>query len=333
MRRRFPWTTTPPRLSRAGRALCLACGLLLGSGLGGARAAGDDDAGAAPRYVIRQVLLQGASAYKPATLEAVYAPALARPVSDADVAALADAVADFYHRGGYFLATAAAPKQRLDYGLLVMRVAEGDITAVRVEGDRALYTAPLRAAAQRLLSIRPPTEGAFAQAMAAFSAVPGMATDIRFLPDPAGPGHYVLVLDLQRRAAPVVQASLGAGADDVTAAGELATDLMPSGPLVGADRYGPDAPVRRATPAIGPFYVPRPDGRQDAYTLLDHGPGWYKRSEDQSAVPAALGVRLRDDDTKVGFEAGIPYDNRVDGVRSRNGDEDLQVLFTVDRHF
>jgi hemolysin activation/secretion protein len=304
--------------------LVAACGLMAAS----ARADWSDADAATPRYMIRQVLVQGASVYKPDLLKAVYAPVLSRPVSEDDVDAVAEALADYYQRGGYFLATATVPKQRLDYGLLVLHVAEGDIASIRVEGDRALYTPPLRAAVARLLAVHPVTQPAFNQAMAAFGAIKTMATVVRFLPDDTGEGHYQMVVELRPRTPATTEASRDAGSGPVVlvdAADEAMPDLLDPGPL--PDKYRKAA---RRTPSLGPFYVTGPDGREDAYTLLDHGPGWYKRSEDQSAVPA-LGVRLGDHDgTKVGFEAGVPYDRRVDRAR---GDDDVQVLFTVDRHF
>lgn len=310
-------------------AIRAALGLLVAaSGLMGVSARADQpDADAAPHYTIRQVLLQGASAYRPDLLKAVYAPVLARPVSEDDVAAVAEALADYYQRGGYFLASASVPKQRLDYGLLVLHVAEGDIASVRIEGDAALYTAPLRAAVERLVAVHPMTEPAFARAMTAFAAVKTMRTTVRFLPGASGEGHYEMVLDLRPRTA---EAAVASGDETgsvvvVDAADDAVSGLLERGPP--PDKYRKPA---RHRPSFGPFYVAGPDGREDAYILLDHGPGWYKRSEDQSAVPA-LGVRLGEHDgTKVGFQAGVPYDRRVDGVR---GDDDVQMLFTVDRRF
>ncbi len=320
------------RFRRARGAIRIALGLLVGACgplIVSAHAAWSDADAAAPRYVIRQVLLQGASVYKPDLLKAVYAPALSRPVSEDDVDGVAEALADYYRRGGYFLATASVPKQRLDYGLLVLHVAEGDIASVRIEGDEALYTEPLRVAVERLVAVRPMTQSALAQAMAAFAAVRAMTTIVRFLPDNAGEGHYQMVLELRSRTPAAVDASRGAEPGAVVvvdAADEAVPDLLDPSPL--PDKYHKAA---RHAPSLGPFYVPQPDGREDAYTLLDHGPGWYKRSEDQGTM-SALGLRLGDHDgTKVGVEAGVPNDRRTDGVRG--GDDDVQVLFTVDRHF
>jgi hemolysin activation/secretion protein len=325
------------RFRRARGALCIGLGLLFGvcgPMAASARTAWSDADASAPRYTIRQVLVQGASVYKPDLLKAVYAPVLTQPVSEDDVEAVAEALADYYRRGGYFLATAGVPKQRLDYGLLVLHVAEGDITSVRIEGDAALYTAPLRAAVERLVAVHPMTEPAFTQAMAAFAAVKTMATTVKFVPDATGEGHYRMVLDLRPRAPAATQAS---GAADtgaakanpvvvVSAADAAIPGLLDPGPP--PDGYRTAAP---RTPSIGPFYLPRPDGREDAYALLDHGPGWYKRSEDGGVFPA-LGLRLGDHDgTKVGFEAGVPRDDRVD--RGHGDDDDVQLMFTVDRHF
>lgn len=328
-------------------------GLLLGAmlgvlsqGLHTAMASTMDEDADAPRYAIRQVLVQGAAAFKPDILKSLYAPALTHALTDDEIASLADSVTDYYRRGGYFLASATVPRQRLDYGLLVLRVSEGDIADVRVDGDAALYTKSMKAAIEHLLTVRPMTGPAFTQALKAFAAAISTRTAVELAPSNLGEGHYELRLHLTRGETGIAYvsaagdgsesrlhatpASAEAG-DTSDAIPELAPDLMTR--QADSDRYGAGADARRTRPAVGPFYVPGPDGRHDSYALLDHGPGWYKRSEDTAGIPTALGVRLRDDDTKVGLEAGIPYDKRVEPIGTRGKEDPVEVLFTVGRHF
>lgn len=455
-------------------------------------------------FTLQQVLLQGASAYRPEVLHAFYDPLLARPATEADIARMVSELTDYYRRGGYFLATVRVPKQRLDYGVLVVRVAEGALTGIRVEGDRSLYSAAMERAAKRLIAIRPITQPAFEQGVRSLSLTPGVAVSATVSPNARGDGQYDLVLNLSRVKAPVVEASAAPakaapvqwtetkadtpGTREIKAAeakpsapktAEVKTaDVnrkklpqsgttsaeereavaqMPakrSGPVSGtgtaeriasstrdqeASRQQPvletpkprnghptlaahqekpvtetpravaaarPAPVGRtalvtavpapqqkpqaapATVAVAsqtqtapstvaaisldpsvpapdllprrpaqkddgeqpslservanqisnlmyPFYFPRGTGRESAFTLLDHGVGWYKRSEDQSMMPTALGLRLRNDQTRVGLEAGIPFDERVDPTRrrdDRNGQE-VQALFIIHRKF
>lgn len=456
----------------------------------------------APTFTLQQVLLQGASAYRPEILHAFYDPLLARPATEADIARMVFDLTDYYRRGGYFLATVRVPKQRLDYGVLVVRVAEGALTEIRVEGDRSLYSAAMERAAKRLIAIRPITQPAFEQGVRSLSVTPGVAVSATVAPSARGDGQYDLVLNLSRVKTPVIEASAPPAksahvqtaeakaatpkADEVKAAEAKSSAPKPvevmtananreklpkaetrraetreTAALTSPDKSDsvsrmrpaeriasssgqeasrpnpvletrkleserrapaakpeqpaneahravaeahpapakPPAPVVTAAMAVQsnpqaapaatttadrtkaapstvaaisldpsvpapdllprkpkddddesslservankianlmyPFYFPKGTGRESAFTLLDHGVGWYKRSEDQSMMPTALGLRLRNDQTRVGFEAGIPFDERVDPTHHRDdrSGQEVQALFMINRRF
>lgn len=461
----------------------------------------------APTFTLQQVLLQGASAYKPEILHAFYDPLLARPATEADITRMVSALTDYYRKGGYFLASVSVPKQRLDYGVLVVRVTEGTLTGIRIEGDRRLYSDSMKRIAERLIAMRPVTQPAFEQAVRSIGSAPGVAVNATVAPSTRGEGQYDLVLNLSRAQSPVIEASaarakpfptpsIEAQAVAPKAAEVKTAEAKPSEPklveiprtnaepqlesasrsvtekrdavaeasaaqsktkveprpaektasaprvqesmmdrreavaethqLAGerrapapkkeqgaseapravadvhhapaktappiADVAAAFQPNRQAAPAaiaganqseaapstvaaisldpsvpapdlllrrptqndddgehaslservankisnlMYPFYFPRGTGRESAFALLDHGVGWYKRSEDQSRMPTALGLRLRNDQTRVGVEAGIPFDDRVDPTRrreDRNGQE-VQALFMINRRF
>ena len=427
----------------------------------------------APSFTIQQVLVQGASAYKPELLRTLYEPLLSRPATEADIASVVSAITHYYRRGGYFLAAASVPKQRLDYGVLVVRVTEGTITGVRVEGDQGLYSDAIRKAAERLVGAQPVTQAAFDQVVQSLGSTPGVGVTVKVLPNPQHLGQFDLVLNLSRVTPPVVEASRKeakpVAVKTAEAAAKPAPEAKPAAkpatvvaaeparnpeqvkerreglaekreqaarkpeelaekparepqrdvrndmktevtrdeprndvamkrdeptpkqvrvaekpalepvvrtdklvaqqivtPSIGQQTASGLAPVQRGVPApdlmlspsrdeeaekdpglskrvanrlasvIYPFYFPRGTGRENAFSLLEHGAGWYKRSEEQSMLPTALGLRLRNDQTRVGLEAGIPFDERVDSRGGRERDQDdqeVQFLFMVNHNF
>ncbi len=103
-----------------------------------------------PFMTLSAIDLQGASALPAARLMAHAEALIGRRVSQADLAALTEAMTREYREAGYFLSRVVVPPQDIKGGRLVLRVVEGAIAEIRVEGARprfnvAALLAPLTA--------------------------------------------------------------------------------------------------------------------------------------------------------------------------------------------
>jgi hemolysin activation/secretion protein len=90
-----------------------------------------------PLFVLRSVVLTGAINLGAADLAAVYQRFLGKPVSQADLAAIAGAISDRYRAAGYHLSRAIVPPQDIENGRVRMQVIEGSITEVSLKGQGA----------------------------------------------------------------------------------------------------------------------------------------------------------------------------------------------------
>jgi hemolysin activation/secretion protein len=86
-------------------------------------------------FVLRSVSLVGAQAIALAALAPAYQAYLGKDVSQADLAAIAEAVTQRYRAAGYHLSRAIVPAQDIQSGVVQIKVIEGDITDVVVNGD------------------------------------------------------------------------------------------------------------------------------------------------------------------------------------------------------
>jgi hemolysin activation/secretion protein len=114
---------------------------------------GGAEAGSAKKmFVLRSVALTGMQAIPAAALAPTYRAYLGKPASQADLAAIADAVTQQYRAAGYHLSRAIVPVQDIQGGVVQIKVIEGGITEVVVDGDAggkfgvAAMLAPLVAA-------------------------------------------------------------------------------------------------------------------------------------------------------------------------------------------
>jgi len=90
-----------------------------------------------PLFVLRSVVLTGASALTETELVESYRPFVGKPVSQADLAAIASAISDRYRAAGYHLSRAIVPPQDIKNGRVRIQVIEGSITEVSLKGEGA----------------------------------------------------------------------------------------------------------------------------------------------------------------------------------------------------
>lgn len=125
-------------------------------------------------FVVGAVRVEGAVAIPPAAFAPAIEPWLGRRVGREELAALARDVAEVARRAGYGLATAWVPPQTVENGVLRIRVEEGRVDAVEVEG-------PGRAAARARLAPladgRPVTTARLERQLLLAGDLPGIRLD------------------------------------------------------------------------------------------------------------------------------------------------------------
>lgn len=89
----------------------------------------------AVRVTLHKIIVDGATVFTADEMSRFTAPYLGRELSGADIFALAQALTVHYRNTGYFLSVVVVPPQSLDDNTLTLRVIEGYIAAVHIEGD------------------------------------------------------------------------------------------------------------------------------------------------------------------------------------------------------
>jgi hemolysin activation/secretion protein len=107
-----------------------------------------------PLFVLRKVSVGGAHALAPDALARAYQPYLGKKVSQADLAAMADAISETYRAQGFHLSRAIVPPQDVAAGRIRVQVIEGSIAELVVKGE-GVETFGVRAALQPVLAESP----------------------------------------------------------------------------------------------------------------------------------------------------------------------------------
>src|SRR3954454_3328451 len=132
------------------------------------KSAGD----ARPLFDLRHVAITGATAIPAAELEAAYRPYLGRKVSQADLAAIAEAVSERYRAAGYHLSRAVVPPQDIQGGRIRVQVIEGAVTELVLNGHDP-ESFGIRAMLAPILAERPSRLATFERRLLLLNDIPG----------------------------------------------------------------------------------------------------------------------------------------------------------------
>jgi hemolysin activation/secretion protein len=150
-----------------------------------------------PLFVLRTVSIAGASALPRETLAASYRPYLGKMVSQADLAAIAQAISDCYRAAGFHLTRAIVPPQDIQGGQVRIQVIEGSIGEVELRGEGAEQFG-VRAMLNPVLSEHPSRLATLERQLLLVNNLPGVRIVDSALEEIGGPtGRFRIVVQLK----------------------------------------------------------------------------------------------------------------------------------------
>ena len=90
-----------------------------------------------PLFKLRSVSVEGVRSISRDTVDEIYRPYIGKTVSQADLAAIAGAITEAYRAAGYHLSRAMVPPQDIKNGRIRIKVIEGYIAELAVQGEGA----------------------------------------------------------------------------------------------------------------------------------------------------------------------------------------------------
>jgi hemolysin activation/secretion protein len=145
-------------------------------------------------FVLGAVNIEGATVFSSAELAQSFEPYLASRVGQAQLDKIAADITARYRRAGYLLSYAVLPAQSVASGIVNIRVVEGFIADVRVEGD-ARTAAAVGAVAAQLHEDRPLRTSALERVLGIIRDMPGVTvSDTRISRSAADPVRHELII-------------------------------------------------------------------------------------------------------------------------------------------
>lgn len=151
------------------------------------------------RFRLAGVTLSGNAVFSEADLLPLWRDRLGREISLADVYAIAEAITAKYRNAGYILARAVVPPQRIDAGVVRIRVVEGYIDKVRITGA-AEGNGLIDTIAAHLTEARPLTAAVLERYLLLLQDLPGAGAQTVLSPSATTPGAATLTIALHPQA-------------------------------------------------------------------------------------------------------------------------------------
>jgi hemolysin activation/secretion protein len=150
-----------------------------------------------PLFVLRGVLPVGVSAIPQDQIAKAYQTYLGKMVSQADLAAIASAVSEIYRSAGFHLSRAIVPPQDIRDGMVRIKVIEGSITDVTLEGEGAEKFG-VRPFLDPVLAEHPSRIATLERQLLLINGLPGVRIADSALDEIGGPtGRFRLILHLK----------------------------------------------------------------------------------------------------------------------------------------
>ncbi|HEX4504868.1 MAG TPA: ShlB/FhaC/HecB family hemolysin secretion/activation protein [Alphaproteobacteria bacterium] len=150
-------------------------------------------------FTLRGVLVQGAPSLEPAALHAAYADRIGSEITIKDIGAISDKIGALYKDAGFPLYSVVVPKQDFGDGTLTVRVTEGYVDNVIIDGDTEDADLDLiRAYAAKIVADQPLHHWVLARYLLLMNDIPGLKVGSRFDPAQSSAG-VTLRLTIERK--------------------------------------------------------------------------------------------------------------------------------------
>ena len=151
------------------------------------------------KFVLKELLIEGATAYSADALRPLYADLLGREVSVAQMFEVANAIELRYRNAGYVTSRVIVPQQTVDDGRFKILVVEGFVSAVVYRAD----VGPARAAVERLIGglrgLRPVNVAEIERRLLLANDLQGLSVRGALEPSATELGGSVLVVQVERK--------------------------------------------------------------------------------------------------------------------------------------
>ena len=143
---------------------------------------------------LRSVTVEGSTVYAEDELPRLYEDRIGQEIALAEVFSIAEQITAKYRNDGYILSRAIVPPQTIEDGTVSIKIVEGFINEVRIEGEISERQSLLNTYADKITSSRPLSIGDLERYLLMIRDLPGIKSEATISPAQSIPGASDLVI-------------------------------------------------------------------------------------------------------------------------------------------
>lgn len=149
-------------------------------------------------FELKGIEIEHGTVYKEAELQRFYKDKVGTKVTIGELNAIANNITAHYRNNGYILTRAVVPPQRAENGIVKIRIVEGFINEVRIEGD-AKDSKPIQGYADKIRANKPLNAAALERYLLLMDDLPGVEARAVLQPSASTPGASDVVVTVTRK--------------------------------------------------------------------------------------------------------------------------------------
>jgi hemolysin activation/secretion protein len=149
-------------------------------------------------FKLTHINLEGDKTFGEEQLSPLYRDKLGTTITLDDLNEIADSITTYYRNHGYILTHAVVPPQHANDGMVTIRIVEGFVSNVKVQGDKA-EDPQIRAYADKIRASTPLDAAVLERYLLLMDDLPGVQARAVLQPSPNTPGASEVVINVTRK--------------------------------------------------------------------------------------------------------------------------------------
>ena len=151
------------------------------------------------KFTLKSVVIENNTVFTKGELETLYKDLIGTQVTVGQLNKTADDITAYYRNKGYILTRAVVPPQEINSGNVKIRIVEGFINEVKIQGDDALNDKILRGYADKIRAEKPLNVENLERYLLLMEDLPGVEARAVLQASPTTPGASDVVVNIKRK--------------------------------------------------------------------------------------------------------------------------------------
>lgn len=150
-------------------------------------------------FVLKGIAFEGLTQFTEEDLKSIYRDKIGTRITLGELNGIVAAVTAFYRNHGYILTRAVLVPQRIENGVVDIRIVEGFVGEVRIEGDSGGQDSVIRKFADKIRNSKPLNAKDLERYMLLMDDLPGVQARAVLTPSPSTPGAADIIITITRK--------------------------------------------------------------------------------------------------------------------------------------